>query len=55
MTAHGGALAPALAAVKSGLGKSYAGVAALDGVTLEIPRGTVHLVGGNGSRKSTRS
>ncbi len=54
MTAHGGALAPALALAVSGLGKSYAGVAALDGVTLEIPRGTVHcLVGGNGSGKST--
>lgn len=52
MNRLGDAATPALAL--AGVGKAYAGVAAVDGVTLEIPRGTVHcLVGGNGSGKST--
>lgn len=37
-----------------GVGKSFAGVPALDDVSLEVAPGTVHcLVGGNGSGKST--
>jgi ABC-2 type transport system ATP-binding protein len=36
-----------------GLTKRYSGVTALDGLTLEVPRGRVGVVGANGAGKST--
>jgi ABC-2 type transport system ATP-binding protein len=37
----------------SGLTKRYPGVTALDGLTLDVPRGVVGLIGPNGAGKST--
>jgi ABC-2 type transport system ATP-binding protein len=49
------AMPPAGAGIVSlrGLSKQYPGVLALDGLTAEIPRGVVGLIGANGAGKST--
>lgn len=50
---HGDATGPPLVELQ-GVGKSYAGIRALDGVDLQIHPGTIHaLVGENGAGKST--